>query len=396
MSFFAILCALLIEQVRPLAYHNPVYGAVLGWTRWTSRNFDAGRPHHGWVAWGLAVGLPSLIALGVHWLLLHFLGLAFAMLWSVAVLYATLGFRQFSHHFTGIRDALDMGDEALARSLLARWQRVDASDLPRSAIVRHVIEYSVIAAHRHERSSGRLAGDKGAGLAERRGGAKRRRQLAQQLDFRLEAGGRAIVGHRLAPYAFGHVGGAIANVLERPLGSGEGLIEAYLGTVDELDDNGKPRKVRRQVNRSLLATLDEGQALGELGSRKGATLLPTIRSAWTGDALGQANASEERPRHLPGGAYRFALVAGFQTEHATALLDDVAGGTRNASCSCLPKTAASPTSAPSTPARSPGVRSATRPARWTSPPPSARRSQRTTSPCSARRSPLSCSTRTGT
>ncbi len=149
MSFFAILCALLIEQVRPLAYHNPVYGSVLAWARWTSRNFDAGKPHHGWVAWGLAVLVPTVLALGVHWLLVLTLGLPFAVLWSVAVLYVTLGFRQFSHHFTGIRDALDEGDEALARSLLAHWQRVDAANLPRSEIVRHVIEHSVIAAHRH-------------------------------------------------------------------------------------------------------------------------------------------------------------------------------------------------------------------------------------------------------
>jgi len=65
------------------------------------------------------------------------------------VLYVTLGFRQFSHHFTDIRDALDEGDEPLARSLLAHWQGVDAANLPRSEIVRHVIEHSVIAAHRH-------------------------------------------------------------------------------------------------------------------------------------------------------------------------------------------------------------------------------------------------------
>lgn len=149
MSFFAILCALLIEQVRPLAYHNPVYGGVLAWTRWTSRNFDAGKPHHGWVAWTLAVGVPTLLALVIHWLLAFTLGLPFAVLWSVALLYVTLGFRQFSHHYTGIRDALDDGDEPLARSLLARWQRVDAAELPRSEIVRHVIEHSVIAAHRH-------------------------------------------------------------------------------------------------------------------------------------------------------------------------------------------------------------------------------------------------------
>jgi adenosylcobinamide-phosphate synthase len=149
MSFFAILCALLIEQVRPLAYHNPVYGGVLAWTRWISRNFDAGKPHHGGVAWGLAVFVPTLLALGVHWLLVLTLGLPFAMLWSIAVLYVTLGFRQFSHHFTGIRDALEEGDEPLARSLLAHWQHVDAAELPRSEIVRHVIEHSVIAAHRH-------------------------------------------------------------------------------------------------------------------------------------------------------------------------------------------------------------------------------------------------------
>ncbi|MEJ8849098.1 CobD/CbiB family protein [Variovorax rhizosphaerae] len=149
MSFFAILCALLIEQVRPLAYHNPVYGGVLAWTRWVSRNFDAGKPHHGWIAWGLAVGLPTLLSFGIYWSLVLTLGLPFAVLWSIAVVYTTLGFRQFSHHFTGIRDALDSGDDPLARSLLAQWQRVDAANLSRSEVIRRVIEHSVIAAHRH-------------------------------------------------------------------------------------------------------------------------------------------------------------------------------------------------------------------------------------------------------
>jgi adenosylcobinamide-phosphate synthase len=128
MSFFAILFALLIEQVRPLGPQNP---------------------DHGWVAWTLAAGVPAAAALGIHWLLALTVGWPFAVLWSVVVLYVTLGFRQFSHHFTDIRDALDAGDESRARELLARWQQVDARDLPRSEIVRHVIEYSVLAAHRH-------------------------------------------------------------------------------------------------------------------------------------------------------------------------------------------------------------------------------------------------------
>jgi adenosylcobinamide-phosphate synthase len=149
MSFFAILFALLIEQVRPLARDNPIHAALRGWARWVSRNFDAGKPHHGWVAWTLAVVLPAAAAVGVHWAFIALLGWPVAVLWSVAILYVTLGFRQFSHHFTNIRDALDTGDEARARELLAHWQQVDASELPRSEIVRHVIEYSVLAAHRH-------------------------------------------------------------------------------------------------------------------------------------------------------------------------------------------------------------------------------------------------------
>ena len=149
MSFFAILCALLLEQVRPLASHNPVHSAALGWARWVGRNFDAGEAHHGWLAWTLAVSVPTALALGVHLLLAWAFGLAVAALWSVALLYVTLGFRQFSHHFTDIRDALDDGDEARARQLLAQWQQVEVGQLPRSEVVRHVIEHSVIAAHRH-------------------------------------------------------------------------------------------------------------------------------------------------------------------------------------------------------------------------------------------------------
>jgi adenosylcobinamide-phosphate synthase len=149
MSFFAILFAFLIEQVRPLARQNPIHAMLRAWARWTSTNFDAGKPQHGWVTWALAVFVPAATVTALHWTLVYFAGWPFAFVCSVAVLYVTVGFRQFSHHFTGIRDALDAGDEQRARELLAEWQQVDASELPRSEIVRHVIEYSVLAAHRH-------------------------------------------------------------------------------------------------------------------------------------------------------------------------------------------------------------------------------------------------------
>ncbi len=149
MSFFAILFALLLEQARPLARSNPIHAGLRAWALSVNRNFDAGTPAHAWVAWCLGVLVPPLAVLLVHWALLRWVGWPLALAWNVAVLYITLGFRQFSHHFTGIRDALEEGDAAGARARLAQWKQVDASELPRSEIVRHVIEYSVIAAHRH-------------------------------------------------------------------------------------------------------------------------------------------------------------------------------------------------------------------------------------------------------
>ncbi|MEO6320863.1 MAG: CobD/CbiB family protein [Polaromonas sp.] len=148
MSFFAVLFALILEQARPLARDNWVHAGFLGWARWAHRSLDAGKSHHGWITWLFAVMVPTLATVLVHWLLWRVNALL-AFAWSVAVLYVTLGFRQFSHYFTDIRDALDDGDEDTARELLAEWRQVDASELPRSEIVRHVIEYSVLAAHRH-------------------------------------------------------------------------------------------------------------------------------------------------------------------------------------------------------------------------------------------------------
>ena len=149
MAFFAIALALLLEQVRPLAEDHPAVQSLRRWLRLVGRNVDAGGLQHGWLAWALAVGVPTLGVIAVHGLLNWLGGWPLVLLWSVAVLYLTLGFRQFSHHFTGIRDALEAGDEERARTLLARWQQVDTSSVPRSEIVRHVIEYSVLAAHRH-------------------------------------------------------------------------------------------------------------------------------------------------------------------------------------------------------------------------------------------------------
>src|SRR6218665_784556 len=95
MSFFAILFALLIEQARPRARSNPLHARLRAWALSVSRNFDTGKPQHGWLAWCLAVLVPPFATLAMPWLLLWGPGWPFAMLWSGAVRYVTLGFRQF-------------------------------------------------------------------------------------------------------------------------------------------------------------------------------------------------------------------------------------------------------------------------------------------------------------
>ncbi len=148
MSFFAVLFALLIEQLKPLPSRNPVHHSLSGWVRWVGRNFDAGAPTHARVVWGITVIAPALL-IGLIYVALNRYSTVLALAWDVLVLYMTLGFRQFSHHFTDIRDALDQAREDRARELLAHWRHVDASDLPRAELLRHVIEYSLLAAHRH-------------------------------------------------------------------------------------------------------------------------------------------------------------------------------------------------------------------------------------------------------
>jgi len=127
---------------------NVVAQALVAWVAWVGRNFDAGRPHHARLVWAGSVLGPTLVVAAAYLVVSRYSVVA-GLLVDVLVLYVTLGFRQFSHHFTAIRDALERGDEPLARRLLAEWRYLDASELPRTELLRHVIEHSLLAAHRH-------------------------------------------------------------------------------------------------------------------------------------------------------------------------------------------------------------------------------------------------------
>jgi adenosylcobinamide-phosphate synthase len=65
------------------------------------------------------------------------------------VLYLTLGFRQFSHFFTGIQTAIREGEIDRARELLGAWRGESALHRSREEVIRLSIEEAITASQRH-------------------------------------------------------------------------------------------------------------------------------------------------------------------------------------------------------------------------------------------------------
>lgn len=87
-------------------------------------------------------------------------------------------------------------------------------------------------------------------------------------------------------------------LLDQPPGSGEGVAEAFMGSVETAPAAGrkKAETERRQVRRRVHFHCDEGEALLRLAKRDGATLGEALRRGFMGEPLGQRNASADRTR----------------------------------------------------------------------------------------------------
>jgi hypothetical protein len=72
--------------------------------------------------------------------------------------------------------------------------------------------------------------------------------------------------------------------------------------------------------------VDEGTIMDDLKSRKGSTVVPTLRSMWVGGSVGQSNAQAETSRKLSAGQYTIGLTVGIQIGHSDTLLNDERGG----------------------------------------------------------------------
>jgi adenosylcobinamide-phosphate synthase len=148
MSVLAIIAALVIEQWRPLGERISVSGALSAWATWLERSFNGGQGRHGIVAWLVGVLPPVALAIVLH-ALLAAAGWPFALVFDIAILYLTLGFRQFSHYFTDIQLAIKSGDIERARTLLDQWRGASGVVRTREEVIRLSIEEALVAAHRH-------------------------------------------------------------------------------------------------------------------------------------------------------------------------------------------------------------------------------------------------------
>jgi adenosylcobinamide-phosphate synthase len=148
MSVLAIIAALVIEQWRPLGRHVAVHGALAGWAGWLEQSFNGGERRHGIIAWLVAVVPAVAAAAALHFALKSVHGLL-ALAFDIAVLYLTLGFRQFSHYFTDIQLAVKSGDIERARALLEQWRGASGVVRAREEVIRLTIEEALLASHRH-------------------------------------------------------------------------------------------------------------------------------------------------------------------------------------------------------------------------------------------------------
>ena len=148
MTFMSLLAALLLEQLRPLPDRAGVVKPLRGMFDFLEHHLNAGEHHHGVTAWLLTVLSLVGVSLAIYYALYQ-VSFVLAWAWNMLLLYLTMGFRQFSHHFTDIHRALAAGDLPQARTLMGAWRGRSADDLNSTEIARLAIEEALTASHHH-------------------------------------------------------------------------------------------------------------------------------------------------------------------------------------------------------------------------------------------------------
>lgn len=103
------------------------------------------------------------------------------------------------------------------------------------------------------------------------------------------------------------------------LGTGQGVTSVY---TQPPSNKGE----RVNFNDAALFLNDEVGTLDAHASMKGANVLATLKSAYSGAQLGARYADKDRRRPVRAHHYRFALITGIQPPHAGVILNDADGG----------------------------------------------------------------------
>jgi hypothetical protein len=108
-----------------------------------------------------------------------------------------------------------------------------------------------------------------------------------------------------------------------PMGSGEGLCDAYMSAAKASEipgaDPDAKGTVYVQTEWNAFFHADEGARVLEVGKRSGSSLLPTLRDAWSGGEFGQRNTTAGGKSRKVSGATIGAWI-GLQQPHAVELL----------------------------------------------------------------------------
>lgn len=147
MSFLALILVMLLEHFRPLDQRIQLYVQFARYGNFLERHFNAGRYRYGMLAWALGV-LPPALAVGLAYFFLYQASHVLALLFSVAVLYLTLGCSLFTRTASKVATALRNDDLATARSLIGEWEAYPVAELSANALTRVAMEKLLLCAHK--------------------------------------------------------------------------------------------------------------------------------------------------------------------------------------------------------------------------------------------------------
>ena len=147
MNLIAVLAALGLEQWRAFHWRATLEGLFVRYARAVEQKLNGGTAQQGLIATVVVLVPPTLVVAGIFFALAAahpLLGLA----WNVAVLYLLMGFRRFSHAYTGVRNTLRAGDLPAARRALAAWRGGVTSELSSNEVAKLAIERGLLDSYR--------------------------------------------------------------------------------------------------------------------------------------------------------------------------------------------------------------------------------------------------------